>query len=132
MDDCHRYIFSDDGGLQWTKTIKGKLHTVQPISHSKYKPYVSNHRIVSELKTKHFGNIIVVEVGALLVGRINNHHKTQFKKGEEKGYFELGGSTIIILLKPNTLRVDKDIVRYSKENIVTKVKQGETIGGLYV
>ena len=132
MDDCHRYIFSDDGELGWTKTIKGKLHTIQPISHSRYKSYASNHRVVSKLKTKHFCDTIVIEVGALLVGRINNHRKDCFKKGEEKGYFELGGSTIIVLLKPNILRVDEDIMRYSKDDIETKVKQGETTGKLYV
>jgi len=132
MDDCHRYIFSDDGTLAWTKTIEGKLHTIQPISHAKCKPYVSNHRVVSELQTKHFGDIIIIEVGALLVGRINNYDKKQFKRGEEKGFFELGGSTIIVLVKPKTIKIDKDIVRYSKEDVETRVKQGETIGGLNV
>ena len=132
MDDCHRYIFPDSGTLVWTKTIAGKLHTIQPIAHRKYKPYIRNYRVISNLQTKRFGDIIVVEVGALLVGRIKNHNKIQFKKGDEKGYFKLGGSTIIVLLKPKTIKIDSDIMYYSKKSIETKVKQGETIGALYV
>lgn len=80
------------------------------------------------LATDHFDDIIMVEVGALLVGVIHNHEKKTFKKGEEKGYFELGGSTIVIFLKPGTVRIDEDIIRHSTNGIETKVRQGEAIG----
>ena len=129
LDDCHRYIFPDDGSVKWSKTIDGKLHTVRPIVHQYYKTYISNYRAVSELATEHFGDIIFIEVGALLCGKIVNHSKKSFEKGDEKGYFELGGSTIIVLLKPKTVKINEDIVDYSKRDIEVKVRQGETIGG---
>ena len=128
MDDYHRYIFPDNGCLLWTNVIEGKLHTIQPIAHQRYKPYISNYRVVSALATENFGTIMVIEVGALLAGRVNNHQRAQFQKGDEKGLFELGGSTILVLLEPETLRVDDDIIRYSDENVEVKVRRGETIG----
>ena len=128
VDDCHRYVFPDDGAMLWSKAIDGVLHTVQPIAHLSSRPYLSNYRIVSRLRTAHFGDILFIEIGALLVGRINDYRKEAFHKGEEKGFFELGGSTIVILLKPHEVRVDDDIVGYSGQDIETKVRQGETIG----
>ena len=40
-----------------------------------------------------------VEVGAICVGRIvhSNPEKTRFVRGEEKGYFLFGGSTVILI-----------------------------------
>ena len=34
----------------------------------------------------------------------------QFSKGDEKGYFEPGGSTVIILVKDNAVKLDDDIL----------------------
>ena len=69
-----------------------------------------------------------MEVGALLVGKIVNMEKLKFKKGEEKGWFELGGSTILLFFAENTVNIDKDIISNSYKGIETKVKYGERIG----
>ena len=79
--------------------------------------------------TNNFGKIIYIEVGALLVGKINNYNKDKYVKGEEKGYFELGGSTIVILTS-DKVKIDNDIINYSNKGIETKVKYGERIGEL--
>lgn len=128
IDDCHRYIFPDDGSILWTKHIPGLLHTVQPIAHQTGRPYARNTRVVSCLQTDNFGQIIYIEIGALLVGAIHNHEQQSFSKGAEKGYFELGGSTIVVLLKPGEVQIDDDIVQYSHNDTETAVKHGETIG----
>lgn len=128
MDDYHRYCFVDDGKLLSAKHIKGKLHTVSSIS-EKYKVFIQNDRIVNFYELQHFGSMIQIEVGALLVGRIKNHNITIFKKGEEKGYFELGGSTIILLTKKD-IKIDEDIIAQSKEGTETKVNYGERVGEL--
>lgn len=128
LEDCHRYIFIDDGEVVSKKTIKGVLHTVQPLSHQSHKPFIQNYREVTELTTSNFGPIMVIEIGALLVGKIINSDRRQFLRGQEKGYFDLGGSTIVILLKPKVVVIDKDIKYNSSKGIETKVKQGEAIG----
>ena len=81
------------------------------------------------MTTDNFGEIIYIEVGALLVGKINNCNKNNYNKGDEKGYFELGGSTIVILTS-DKIKIDDDIIEYSNKGIETKVKYGEKIGEL--
>ena len=127
MDDYHHYSYIDSGKVSDSFEIKGKLHTVSSIS-SKYKVYKENHRIVNVLDTDHFGRVIYIEVGALLVGRIKNNGLTVFKKGQEKGYFEQGGSTIVIFFEKDKINVDPDILEMSGNGIETKVRMGERIG----
>lgn len=127
MDDYHRYCFVDNGKILQSFDIKGKLHTVSSISKD-YKIYKENSRIVTMCDTEQFGQIVHIEVGALLVGRIVNHVFETFTKGDEKGYFEPGGSTIVLLLKKNKAEIDDDIIKQSKKGIETIVKYGERIG----
>lgn len=127
MDDCHRYCFVDDGSLTGHYKIKGRLHTVSSISKD-HKIYKENTREISVLNTEHFGKIIQIEVGAMLVGRIKNRYPDSFKRGEEKGFFEPGGSTIIMLVKRDTVVIYEDILAQSRSGIETKVKYGERIG----
>ena len=72
-------------------------------------------------------DIFFIEVGALLVGKIHIYQNRTFSKGDEKGYFELGGSTIVILTD-DKIKIDNDIIENSQNNIETKVEYGERIG----
>ena len=127
VNDYHRYIYLDDGELVSNYRINGVLHTVRSIS-EKYHAFSRNSREVSVLKTKRMGDVVQVEVGALLVGTIKNNYLSDFVKGEEKGCFEYGGSTSILLLKKDSVHIDKDIIEYSQKGIETKVSIGEKIG----
>jgi phosphatidylserine decarboxylase len=127
-EDYHRYCFADDGEVIRTNSINGVLHSVQPISSKRYKAFSENHREYSVIETANFGTVVVVEVGALLVGKIHNHDVTSCRRGQEKGYFSLGGSAILILLKPGSVKIDSDIIEYSRKQIETKVRLGEKVG----
>ncbi len=128
VDDYHRYCFFDNGKIIRRKYIDGKLHTVSPISAKRYKVFSENCREVSYIETENFGDCYQVEIGALLVGKIVNHPIENFKKGEEKGYFEMGGSTIVLMVKKDVIKIDEDILRNSDKGIETKVLIGERIG----
>ena len=130
MDDYHRYMYMDNGKLLKQYKIKGRLHTVSSISKA-HKIYRENTRVVNLLETQNFGEVICIEVGALLVGKIINHPVTDFERGMEKGYFELGGSTIIVLFKKDCVELDKDIVKECLKDIEVKVQMGEKIGEAY-
>lgn len=80
------------------------------------------------LETDHFGTVAQVEVGALMVGKIVNHEIQTFQRGEEKGYFEFGGSTIVLFLEPNQVEIDPCILEYTKQGIEVKVKLGTILG----
>jgi phosphatidylserine decarboxylase len=127
-EDYHRYCFADDGEVIRTRVISGVLHSVQPISSKRYKAFSENHREYAIIETANFGTMVTVEVGALLVGKINNHDVTSCLRGQEKGYFSLGGSAILILLKPGTVSIDSDIMEHSRKQIETKVRLGEKVG----
>lgn len=126
VDDYHRYVYPDDGELLKQYQIKGELHTVRPVS-EKYRVYSRNTRVVNVLSTRHFGKMIQIEVGALLVGCITNNSSKFFKKLDEKGYFSYGGSTIILLVE-NTVAINEDILEQSRLGYETKVTIGDIIG----
>lgn len=130
MDDYHRFMFLDDGSIINSKKIKGVLHTIRPIS-KRYNVFCQNSRQVTFLNTKNFGRVIQIEVGAMLVGKIVNYKKINFKRLEEKGYFDFGGSTIVQLFEKEKIKIDGDILAKSKENIETKVEIGMKIGEKY-
>lgn len=128
-DNYHRYCYIDSGTKGKNIHIDGVFHTVQPIALKHYNFYKTNTREYTVLNTNNFGKVIEVEVGAMGVGKIvNNHEEYKFKKGEEKGYFEFGGSTIVLLVKKDIIIIDEDIYNNSLENIETNVKYGEKIG----
>ena len=131
VSDYHRYHFVDNGTLDEYKFIKGKLNTVQPIAYNK-KIFHTNCREYTTLHTENFGDVIEVDVGALCVGKItNNKDIKRYKKGDEKGYFEFGGSTIIMFVKENKVIIDNDILLNSTLGKETIVSCGEKIGIKY-
>jgi len=128
-DDYHRYAFIDDGEIVSRKRIKGVLHTVRPIANERYKVYVKNTREYTVMNTKRFGKVVQMEVGALFVGRISNHPmKDTFKRGDEKGMFEFGGSTIVMLFQRNAIAIDDTLLENTLMGLETVVKMGYKIG----
>ena len=129
VDDYHHYIYIDDGKKTKNIKIKGVLHTTQPIAIHSRKVYHQNSREYTILKTNNFDDVIFMEVGAMCVGKIENlHQEYEFKKGEEKGKFQFGGSTIILFVKKNVVKIDDDIIKNSNDGIETVVKVGMKIG----
>lgn len=128
-DDYHRYCYPDACDIGKTRCIKGVLHTVNPVSAKHVKVYHENTRTVTMLHTEHFGRILQIEVGAMFVGRIVNHpHAKHVARGIEKGYFEFGGSTIVLLLEKDRAEIDPQIVQNSKNGAETIVRYGSRIG----
>ena len=90
--------------------------------------YAENTREYTVIHSENFGDVVSMEVGALLVGKMRNNSKKEFKKGEEKGYFEYGASSIVLLFKEGTVEIDKDILTQTAKDIETRVKYGEKVG----
>lgn len=129
VDDYHRYCYIDSGTKTGNTFIPGELHTVNPIALERYNIYKRNSREYTLLHTDNFGDAAQIEVGAMMVGRICNHHgEYAFRRGEEKGMFQFGGSTIVMLFRKNSVIPDNDIFRNSSEGYETVVKYGEKIG----
>ena len=128
VDDYHRFSYIDSGTLIESQNLPGTLHTVGPYSDGKIKVLSQNHRIVSLLKTENFGKVAEIDVGALMVGRICIHKKPNFSKGEERGYFSYGGSTIVLLFEAGKIELCEDIRQQSQNGIETRVRLGDKVG----
>jgi phosphatidylserine decarboxylase len=129
--DYHRFCYIDDGEHEAVNSISGNLHSVNPIAiRCNLKIFQKNYREYCILKTKNFGEVIEVEVGALLVGKIHQNLRGggRFFRGQEKGYFEFGASTIVMVFKPSVAAIDEDIDDHSRRGIETRVQYGSAIG----
>ena len=66
------------------------------------------------------------EKGNIQIGG-KNHLAHCFAAGEEKGYFSLGGSTIVELLN-DKIMIDEDLFENTNKGLETKLEIGERIG----
>ena len=125
----HRYCYFDSGRKGENIFLPGRLHTVQPIALRSVPVFTENCREVTRMETDHFGSAVQIEVGAMLVGKIRNHHGAgPMTRGDEKGMFLYGGSTIIVLLPAGSAELDPAILRASAAGEETPVRLGERIG----
>lgn len=125
----HRYVFCTAGVVGLTEKIQGILHSVKPICHEKFPVFIQNSREYTLLNNNNLGDIVQMEVGALLVGKISNNHYAcgdEICAGQEKGYFEYGGSSIVVLTK---FRLDKRKLRRGRLKLRggIPVKMGEVL-----
>lgn len=129
-DDYHRYCYPDACEIGSTRRIAGVLHTVNPVAaEHDVKVYHRNTRTITMLHTENFGAMLMVEVGAMLVGKIVNHpHGSKVARGIEKGYFKFGGSTIVLVLEKDAAEIDAQILSNSSKGAETIVRYGSGIG----
>ena len=129
VNHYHRYAYSDSGTKGRNVFIPGVLHTVRPIALETLPVFVQNSREYTVIESSVFGPLVQMEVGAMLVGRIVNHEQeASVTRGDEKGFFEYGGSTIILLVEKDKIKMRKELVENSLRGIETPVKMGEVIG----
>ena len=129
VDNYHRYHYFDDGIKGSNHYIPGKLHTVQPVALESVPVFTENCREYTIMKTKNFGPVVQMEVGAMLVGKIVNHHgRHVFRRGEEKGFLKYGGSTIILLFQKDRVFLYDEILQASALGVETPVVAGEKLG----
>ena len=129
VGDYHRYTYIDSGFVGGSTRIPGVFHTVNPAAASRYPIYRENTREYSLLESQQFGTVLQMEVGAAMVGRIVNAPGSRnVRRGEEKGRFEFGGSTVIVLLQKGRAILDADLLRNTAQDAETVVRLGERIG----
>jgi phosphatidylserine decarboxylase len=127
--DYHRFHYPDSGFTKDFYPIHGKLHSVNPIALKKHGTiFMENERRVSILETENFGKLAYIEVGATMVGKIvQTHLDKSFKRGDEKGYFLFGGSTVIVIGEEGKWLPDADLLENTANNFETYVKLGNSL-----
>lgn len=131
VNHYHRYCYPDGGRPLRSGFIPGELHTVRPIALEQLPVFVRNCREYALLETDHLGTVAQIEVGAMLVGKIHNHPAPErFERGDEKGMFLYGGSTVILLIEPGRIYIPEVAFALSAEESEIPVCMGERIADL--
>ncbi len=132
VDNYHHYSYPVSGIKGRDRYLDGFLHTVNPRVLEYIKVYSENARSLSLINTSNGSCVAMMEVGAMGVGRIVNRVKGEayVETGEEKGEFQFGGSSIVLLFQKDAFKPDKDILNNSKEGYETPVLMCEHIGNL--
>ena len=125
----HRYAFADGGKPILNKYIKGKFHTVRPIALRLHPVFKENAREVTLYESDNFGKMAQIEVGAMLVGKIENKPMGErFARGEEKGRFLYGGSTVVVLVGKDCVNFPKELFDATNEGKEVPVEMGMKLG----
>lgn len=131
--DYHRFHFPVDCVPNKPELINGYLYSVNPLALRKnIQIFIENKRVVTHLDSSQFGKVLFIEVGATNVGAI---HQTftpgnPYRKGDEKGYFSFGGSSILILFEPDRIIFDEDLLKASQQRIEIRCLMGQSMGRL--
>ena len=128
--DYHRYHFPASGKADPSVKIKGPYYSVSPLAlKQSVRILLENKREYTILKTSEYGDVVICDVGATMVGSIHQTYKanSDVKKGEEKGYFAFGGSTLVILIEKDKVKFDEDLIGNTQNGMETAVRMGETI-----
>lgn len=129
--DYHRFHFPAAGKASPATLVDGAYYSVSPIAlKNSLEIFCQNKREYMVLDSPDFGDILICDVGATMVGTIIQTYQgnAQVAKGDEKGYFAFGGSTVVLLFEPGKVQLDQDLLENSANGIEMQVKMGTTIG----
>lgn len=129
--DYHRFHFPLSGIPGASYKIKGRYESVSPLVYEAgIQPLEVNERCVVPFESDTASTMAIVLVGALYVGSIVETYTPGkwVPQGAEMGYFEFGGSTMVLLFKKGTVQVDPRIIKNSAQGKETPVKMGQLIG----
>ena len=127
--DYHRFHFPVAGVPGPARLINGYLYSVNPVAIKQNIGLLyQNKRYLTEIESDFFGKVLLVEIGATMVGKIDQTYipGTRVSKGDEKGYFAFGGSAVAILFEKERLVIDEDLLK--NEGIETLCTMGESLG----
>lgn len=128
--DYHRYHFPVSGTTASSNIkINGDYYSVNPLAlRKKAEIFWLNKREYGVIRSPLFGDVVTVEVGATMVGSmIQTYSGTTVKKGQEKGYFKFGGSTVVLLFEKDQIKIDADLLTNTANSLETTIKMGEQI-----
>ncbi|KAK9477688.1 phosphatidylserine decarboxylase-domain-containing protein [Lipomyces japonicus] len=129
--DYHRFHVPVDGVIGQPKVIDGAYYTVNPMAiRSDLDVYGENVRVIVPIETEAFGRVIVVCVGAMMVGStvITAEEEQTVTRTDELGYFQFGGSTLLLFFQQGKLTFDSDLANNSKDSVETLIRVGMSIG----
>jgi phosphatidylserine decarboxylase len=111
--DYHRVHFPVDGIPTLTRLINGFLYSVNPlVLWRNARCFLENKRFVTFVDSPELRKIALIEVGATGVGSVEQKFVpfVPVRRGQEKGCFHWGGSTVITLFQKGRVRLAEDLL----------------------
>jgi phosphatidylserine decarboxylase len=127
--DYHRFHFPIDATVGPSQLIRGRYHSVHPIALNRVPDaFCRNQRSLTQLDSPIFGSALMIEVGAFGIGTIRQtYERGAVNAGQEKGFFQFGGSTIVLLFQRDRIQFDADLIQHSAAELETQIKAGNPI-----
>jgi phosphatidylserine decarboxylase len=129
--DYHRFHFPLSGIPANAVPIRGRYDSVSPVAiRAGARSLCENRRTITILHTQSCGDVALIEVGAACVGRIEQTFTpdTPVEKGDEKGLFLFGGSTVITVFGKGRAVLAEDLVNNTASGVETYAKMGGVMG----
>ncbi len=130
--DYHRFCYPCGGKVVLQRSIGNRYFSVNEQSLAAgFRAFDCNIRNYTVL-VRDSTTWAMVEVAGFFAGRmvaLDASHPTK-TKGTMKGYFDIGGSFILLVFPSGGLLVDNDIKEHLAKGIPVRVKLGERIGTL--
>jgi phosphatidylserine decarboxylase len=136
--DYHRWNVPLSGRILGFKKIRhpGQYYTVNPMAiRSPVDVFGDNVRDICYIDTgTKLGTVALVAVGAMMVASIiwSVTEGQEVKKFDDMGTFHFGGSTVIVLFKKGTVKLDQDLIESSERALETVLRVGDRIGTMIV
>lgn len=129
--DYHRFHYPVSGFSGKYFSQGDAYYTVNPIAiRENLDVYSLNKRTSVIVESPDFGRVMIICIGATMVGSVvlTSGEDVNVQKGDELGYFQFGGSTLLVLFQRNRIRFDDDLVFNSAKQQETLVKMGMSLG----
>jgi phosphatidylserine decarboxylase len=128
--DYHRFHFPCAGRAGESRLLNGPLFSVSPIAlRRSLDALAQNKRVLTVLEQTPAGRVVIVEIGATCVGSIvPTALPGPVRRGEEKGFFQFGGSCVITLFEPRRVELSADLLAHSAENCELYARMGDRMG----
>lgn len=129
--DYHRFHFPVAGTPGEARLLNGALFSVSPIALRRNLGYLwENKRMLTVVDSPQFGRVLMVEIGATMVGSIFQGYEAgrAIAKGDEKGLFKFGGSCVVTIFAPGRIRFDADLLAHSAEQREVYARMGDRLG----
>lgn len=131
LSDYHHFHFPVSGIPGPARRIGNRCFATTPYKGSRSVPlYARNVRSRTLMATDRFGTLALVEIGGFTVASLNQVYapSVSVRKGAPKGFFGIGGSTVVLVFQPGAIALDADLLENTKRGLETYVQFGQRIG----
>lgn len=129
--DYHHFHYPCGGKVAWRRSLKGRLYSVNPLALRIRMAYFwENQRVVECLESDRGCAVCLVDVGATNVGSIGyvGEAGVSVERGDRRGWFEFGGSSVVTLFPKGTVRLSNDLKAATAEGYELYARAGDSMG----